>query len=110
MALSPYTSPPNASADNTTDEGSNGGLLVGLTFFTRTAPRAKAVSAIGSTSQNIHRQSKALRMTPEIVGPTAGATAMTIEIMPIIFPRALAGTRFSTVFVRSGIINAVPLA
>ena len=49
-------------------------------------------------------------MMPEIVGPIAGATAMTMEITPIMRPRRWAGTRLSTVFISSGSIRAVPLA
>lgn len=49
-------------------------------------------------------------MTPEMVGPTAGATAMTMEITPIIAPRLWAGTTVSTVVMSSGSMIAVPLA
>lgn len=65
---------------------------------------------MGSTIQNIQRQSSAERMTPETVGPTAGATAMTMEITPIMRPRWVGGTTFSTVVNSSGIMIAVPEA
>ena len=65
---------------------------------------------IGSTIQNIHRQPSELRITPESVGPTAGATAMTIVIVPIVAPRRSTGTSRSTVVISSGTITAVPAA
>ena len=71
---------------------------------------ANATSAIGRTSQNIQRQFSESRMIPEMVGPMAGATAMTMEITPIIAPRLCAGTTVSTVVINSGNMIAVPLA
>jgi len=40
----------------------------------------------------------------------AGATEITIEILPIICPRVAAGTRFITVVISRGNMMAVPLA
>ena len=65
-------------------------------------------SAIGSTNQNIQRQDSAFRMRPEMVGPMAGATDMTIETLPMVLPRSSAGTRFISVVISSGIMIAVP--
>ncbi len=53
---------------------------------------------------------KKLRMMPEIAGPTAGATDITIEMRPMIRPRSLIGTSVSTVVISSGIMIAVPPA
>ncbi len=65
---------------------------------------------MGSTIQNIHRQFSEPRMNPDRVGPTAGATAMTIEMVPIVWPRRSAGISFITVVISSGTMTAVPQA
>ena len=49
-------------------------------------------------------------MRPEMVGPMAGATEMTIEMLPIVRPRVAAGTSVITVVISSGIMIAVPEA
>ncbi|OSY39225.1 hypothetical protein BG845_03495 [Pseudonocardia autotrophica] len=76
----------------------------------QSAPAASASSAIGRTSQNIQRQPSAERITPDSAGPIAGATAMTIEMVPIVCPRREAGTSRRIVVISSGIITAVPVA
>ena len=45
-----------------------------------------------------------------MVGPTAGATDMTMEMLPMVRPRRSAGTMFSTVVISNGIMIAVPEA
>ncbi len=45
-----------------------------------------------------------------MVGPTAGATAMTMVIVPIVAPRRSGGTRRITEVMSSGTITAVPQA
>ena len=62
-----------------------------LTFSMRRAPSSNVAMAMGSTSANSHRHAKTLRMSPEIVGPTAGATEITIEMLPIVLPRDRGG-------------------
>ena len=47
-------------------------------------------------------------MTPEIVGPMAGATDMTVEIKPIVLPRVSGGDSVITVVISSGTMIAVP--
>ena len=47
-------------------------------------------------------------MTPEIVGPIAGATEMTMETLPIVRPRCAGGTSVMMVVMSSGIMIAVP--
>ena len=44
------------------------------------------------------------------MGPTAGATAITTVIVPIMAPRRCAGTSRITVVISSGTITAVPQA
>ncbi|MNL49397.1 hypothetical protein D3C87_1723260 [compost metagenome] len=56
------------------------------------------------------RQSKWARINPPIVGPMAGATDMTMEILPMILPRPSGGTSDITVVISSGIMIAVPIA
>jgi hypothetical protein len=73
-------------------------------------PRISAATAIGSTNPNSQRHENALRIRPEIVGPTAGATEMTIEMLPITRPRCAGSMRVRTVVMSSGIMIAVPLA
>src|SRR5690625_2934007 len=68
------------------------------------------ISAKARTSQNIHRHVKAASTAPPTVGPIAGATPITIEIVPIIAPRRWAGTSRITEVITRGIITAVPLA
>jgi hypothetical protein len=87
-----------------------GSLRGVVTFWMRRPPISSAANAIGSTVQKIPRQSKTLRIKPETVGPSAGATEITMEMLPITTPRAAGGTRFSTVVMSSGIMMAVPLA
>src|SRR5690606_38840972 len=103
-------SPPNANADSTTDNQSMGMRRGSVTFWMRAAPRMSAPTAMGATSQNIQRQSSTLRMRPEIVGPIAGATDMTMAMLPIVLPREAGGTRVITVVISSGIMMAVPVA
>src|SRR5699024_6101610 len=67
-------------------------------------------TAIGSTRRNSARHGATARTIPERVGPSAGATEITIEMLPITWPRRVAGTRFITVVISSGIITAVPEA
>ena len=81
-----------------------------VTFLMRAAPSAREPSAIGSTRMNIQRQSSTLRIRPEMVGPIAGATEMTMEMLPMVLPRAAGGTRVITVVISSGIMIAVPMA
>ncbi len=45
-----------------------------------------------------------------MVGPMAGATDITIEMLPMVLPRDSGGTRFITVVISSGIMIAVPTA
>ncbi|GAA3038178.1 hypothetical protein GCM10017559_77750 [Streptosporangium longisporum] len=45
-----------------------------------------------------------------MVGPIAGATAITIVIVPMVAPRRSTGTSRITVVISSGIITAVPAA
>ncbi len=70
----------------------------------------RVATAMGSTIQKMKRQLSELRMSPEIVGPTAGATEITMEMLPIIRPRLDGGTSVITVVMSSGSMMAVPLA
>ncbi len=65
---------------------------------------------MGSTAQKVHRQFRDPRMKPDSVGPTAGATAMTIEIVPMVWPRRSGGISRITVVISSGTMTAVPQA
>src|SRR5690625_2508354 len=79
-------------------EALSAGVALGVVMFlTSVAPRARAMTAMGSTVRNIHRQDVLARMNPENVGPTAGATAITMEIMPMVRPRRETGTNVSNV-------------
>ena len=49
-------------------------------------------------------------MNPDTVGPNAGASEITTDIMPTKEPRMLGGTTFMTVVMSRGIISAVPAA
>ena len=57
----------------------------------------------------MNRQPSRLSTSPETAGPIAGATEMTIEMLPIITPRRAGGTSVITVVISSGIMIAVPL-
>ena len=74
------------------------------------APTASAARAIGSTMPKIQRQPRVSSSTPDIVGPMAGASAITMLTRPIIRPRACGGTTFMMVVISSGIMIAVPEA
>ncbi len=47
-------------------------------------------------------------MRPESDGPSAGAAAMTIEMLPMTLPRMAGGTSVMIVVMSSGIMMAVP--
>ena len=81
-----------------------------VTFSTRRMPMTSIASAIGSTSQNMNRHDRYVRMRPEIVGPMAGATEITIEMLPMNRPRSAGATSVMSVVMSSGIMIAVPLA
>ena len=87
-----------------------GSTRVSLTFSTRRMPMTSMTSAIGSTSQNMYRHDRKLRIRPEIVGPIAGATDMTIETRPMNRPRSDGATSVMRVVMSSGIMMAVPVA
>ena len=108
--LRPNTSPPNPKADRMMENTSIGTGRGVVTFCTRRKPSTSAPMAIGRTRMNIHRHESVLRMMPEMVGPIAGATEMTIEMLPIVRPRTAGGTTVMTVVMSSGIMMAVPVA
>ncbi len=69
-----------------------------------------AATASGSTTQNIQRQPSDDSTAPPMVGPIAGATAITMVIVPMVAPRRWGGTRRITEVISSGSITAVPQA
>ncbi|MCB5293349.1 hypothetical protein BJQ90_02797 [Arthrobacter sp. SO3] len=71
---------------------------------------AKAARAIGRTKTNMKRQEKCSRISPETVGPMAGATEMAMLTMPITKPRRDTGTRVRMVVISRGSMMAVPPA
>ena len=76
----------------------------------RTAPMMSAVVVSGSIVMNSQCQSAMLRMKPERLGPTAGATAMTVDTVPMTCPRFAGATSANTVVKSMGMTIAVPLA
>jgi hypothetical protein len=110
MLLSPNTTPAKPMPDSATESTSSGIFWVSVTLRIMVTPRTRASAATGSISRNIQRHCSRSRITPPMVGPVAGATAMTMEITPMVRPRRLAGTTFSTVVNSSGIMMAVPTA
>ena len=96
--------------ESTTESTSSGMRRGSVTLRIIAVPRVRASRAIGSTSQNIQRQVSASSTIPPTVGPVAGATAITIEITPMVRPRRSAGTTLSTVVNSRGIMMAVPTA
>jgi len=64
----------------------------------------------GAIVQKMTCQLDMLNTKPPTVGPSAGATEMTTEIMPITLPRRCGGTRVIATVIRVGIIKAVPVA
>ena len=81
-------------------------------FGSRNRPPARTSAPIGSIVQNSMCQlfSARRRMKPDTVGPMAGATAMTMDMLPIIVPRLRSGTRRRTVVMSRGSSTAVPAA
>ncbi len=77
-------------------------------FVSSRSPITNVSTAIGSTSPNMKRHDRNCRMIPEIVGPIAGATEMTMLTLPIMTPRRSIGTRVRMVVISSGIMIAVP--
>ena len=74
------------------------------------SPIHSVASAIGSTTRNIARHPRNDSTIPDTVGPTAGATEMTIDRLPITAPRRAGGTSVITVVISNGSMIAVPLA
>jgi hypothetical protein len=56
------------------------------------------------------RQGRNCRMRPEMVGPIAGATEMTMLTIPMTWPRRATGTSVRTLVMSSGSMTAVPHA
>src|SRR5699024_901703 len=79
-------------------------------FSISRVPTMKVTATIGSMIQNKQCQVSELRMKPETVGPSAGATEITIEMMPITAPRRSVGTTVRVTVISSGMIRAVPIA
>lgn len=73
-------------------------------------PNASTPITTGSTATKMKRQGSTDRMSPEMAGPMAGATAITTEIIPMRLPLVSGGSRFITVVMSSGSMTAVPKA
>ena len=73
-------------------------------------PMTRHNTTRGSTVQNSQCQLSALRITPDTVGPSAGATEITTPISPIVAPRRSGGTVVMVTVMSSGMITAVPIA
>ncbi len=71
---------------------------------------ANAARATGRTKTNMNRQVKCSRISPETVGPMAGATEMAMLTLPMTAPRRSIGTRVRIVVISSGSMMAVPPA
>lgn len=71
---------------------------------------AKAARAMGRTNTNIKRHVKCSRISPDTVGPMAGATEMAMLTLPMTAPRRSIGTSVRMVVIRSGSMMAVPPA
>ena len=99
---------PNARIVSGIDQPSSGTGRGSLALRSLRRPSTRMPRAIGSTNAKIQRHEPSCSSTPDSVGPTAGATEMTIEMLPIIWPRACGGTRCMIVVISSGIITAVP--
>lgn len=65
---------------------------------------------MGRTAPKTSRHEPRCSSSPDTVGPTAGATEITIEMLPMTAPRLWAGTRRMMVVISSGIMMAVPQA
>ena len=97
-------------AESTTENTSSGEILFSPMFLISRVPTARAIRTMGSIIQNSQCQVSEFRMKPETVGPRAGATEITMEMIPIIAPRRCAGTTVKVTVISSGITNAVPTA
>ena len=100
--------PPNAKAGSTTERASKGAWRGVPTLRSLRAPTMRTARAIGRTKTNRNRHENALRISPETVGPMAGATEMAMLTLPITAPRLASGTRVRMVVIRSGSMIAVP--
>ena len=67
-------------------------------------------SATGSTRPKSQRHDVHCRTTPEMVGPSAGATEIARVTLPMTRPRSCSGTTVISVVISSGTITAVPAA
>ena len=110
IELRPKMSPAKPTAESTPEKMSSGMGRGSVTLRMSTAPATSATIPMGRTDQNIHRQLRTSRTRPPIVGPIAGATAITMEMTPIVRPRRSAGTTLRTVVMSNGIMIAVPTA
>ena len=108
--LRPYTRPPNAGTVRSTERKSSLVFSVSPTFVRYFAPMARAASATGRTKTNIKRHVKCSRISPETVGPMAGATEIAMLTLPMTAPRLASGTSVRMVVISSGSMMAVPPA
>ncbi len=92
-------------------DGTSIGACVGSPrLWIQRAPTPSAMSAIGRTIPKIQRQPTESSSRPDIVGPIAGASDITMLTRPMMRPRECAGTRVMSVVMSSGIMIAVPEA
>jgi|GEM_PF-6141594 len=106
----PKTMPPKPRAERRNERKSTFGYVCSVTFRRVKTEYARTAREIGRMPKKRARHEATPRIQPERVGPTAGATMMTMPSVPIAEPRLSGGMRARITFVRSGKINAVPAA
>ncbi|MNC30271.1 hypothetical protein D3C75_785510 [compost metagenome] len=108
--LSPYTIPPKAIVDRRSDSTSILGLVIWPTFSILSSPTVRSIIRNGMSPQNIHCQLSLSTISPDTVGPSAGATIMTSPTIPMAVPLLAGGMIVNTVLKITGIRIAVPAA
>lgn len=108
--LKANTTPPKPSVERIIDKISIFGFVTTETFCINFIPNNKAIIRNGKEIQKIQFQVKFSKISPEIVGPTAGANIITSPIIPIAEPRLCSGKISKIVLNINGSNSAVPTA
>src|SRR5699024_4352224 len=108
--LNPYMVPPNPIVDKRTDSTSILGFVTSDTLTRYLLAKMSANRTHGTTIMNRYLHPRYSTMTPDNVGPIAGANIITNPIIPMILPRT-AGLYITSITLNNTGINApVPTA
>ena len=106
----PYSSPPNATVERTTDSKSSLGFFSSPTFLSMNTPSTSTTNASGTMEPIITRQPYVSITAPPTTGPTAGPADMTMPARPMAVPRFSTGNTSMGTTATSGMSTPEPAA